>query len=538
MAAESVVPQIVDKKGGAIKRESQWTQDERRVVVQDQRLKSIIMSCLPNDIIESVISCETTKPTWTDLVHSFKGPSNTKKKKIMDLKLEYQTLRAKPSESLSQTYTRYKTLLNELANDGVNLFKHEINTLDLADIYGMFVYEDNLIQRRYSNSKKARITTLSTPISTAFFSNNVIRDFQENSDDELDERIISYDEEMTQVNVLMALADDELTVGKNHARNGEWIDITMRKVNDLLSMDEDADWQNYLKIKTNLFDYETPLYAKFNEFNYLLKVDPKLFTHDIQRTKTYEDYEKKLNNEIDEPWSEDRVPYEMYNHICKPFCFKNGKTKWPTCNSNEDGFCNGGKLPGMVRVSYMTYFQDYEWYDELVDGNLKEEALKQKAIYEKSWGDASQSVIIFCAWLKRSFGNFPELDYELLVKLQDYWWKVNHHECSPFSNWRDHIRGPYANFITTYDPYLDINSIFGMNDNASNMSNVMEEQRNKRCNLFDNTTHDAPVCEIRRFEMIKYSFGQDEEYVAIKECEYDDLTRTNEDACRAYQNIL
>ncbi|GKF79349.1 hypothetical protein Tco_0234917, partial [Tanacetum coccineum] len=79
----------------------------------------------------------------------------------MDLKLEYQTFSAKSTESLSQTYTRYKTLLNELANDGVNLSKHEINvgfvnslpekwltfsqglrnanhtqTFNLADIYG------------------------------------------------------------------------------------------------------------------------------------------------------------------------------------------------------------------------------------------------------------------------------------------------------------------------------------------------------------------------------------------------------------------
>ncbi|GKF91609.1 hypothetical protein Tco_0275310, partial [Tanacetum coccineum] len=30
----------------------------------------------------------------------------------------------------------------------------------------------------------------------------------------------------------MALADDELSVGKNHARNGEWIDITMKKCRD------------------------------------------------------------------------------------------------------------------------------------------------------------------------------------------------------------------------------------------------------------------------------------------------------------------
>ncbi|GKF99184.1 hypothetical protein Tco_0297967 [Tanacetum coccineum] len=88
----------------------------------------------------------------------------------------------------------------------------------------------------------------------------------------------------------------------------------------------------------------------------------------------------------------------------------------------------------MVWVGYMTDFQDYEWYNELADENLKEETLKQKAIYEKSWGNASQSVMNFCAWLKRSFGNFHELDYEVLVKLQDYWWKVNDHEFKEFNS--------------------------------------------------------------------------------------------------------
>ncbi|GKD48847.1 hypothetical protein Tco_1277823 [Tanacetum coccineum] len=179
---------------------------------------------------------------------------------------------AKPTKSLTQTYTRYKTFLNELANDGVNLYKHKINvgfinslpekrlnfsqglrnanhtqTLDLEDIYGRFVYKDNLIQRRYPDTKKALITTPSSiAISTAFFSNNVIHDFQKIFDDE-DKKEVLDDEEVTHVKVLMALADDELTVRKNHARNGKWIDITMRKVNILLSMDEDADWQNYLK---------------------------------------------------------------------------------------------------------------------------------------------------------------------------------------------------------------------------------------------------------------------------------------------------
>ncbi|GKG00474.1 hypothetical protein Tco_0302164, partial [Tanacetum coccineum] len=46
-----------------------------------------------------------------------------------------------------------------------------------------------------------------------------------------DEEEVSDDEEVTQVKALMALADDELTVRKNHARNGKWIDITTRKIN-------------------------------------------------------------------------------------------------------------------------------------------------------------------------------------------------------------------------------------------------------------------------------------------------------------------
>nr|GEY48433.1 retrovirus-related Pol polyprotein from transposon TNT 1-94 [Tanacetum cinerariifolium] len=45
-----------------------------------------------------------------------------------------------------------------------------------------------------------------------------------------DEKEVSDDEEVTQAKVLMALADDEIIVGKNHACNDEWIDITMRKI--------------------------------------------------------------------------------------------------------------------------------------------------------------------------------------------------------------------------------------------------------------------------------------------------------------------
>ncbi|GJT22739.1 hypothetical protein Tco_0892676 [Tanacetum coccineum] len=147
------------------------------------------------------------------------------------------------------------------------------------------------------------------------------------------------------------------------------------------------------KIEGNLFDFETPLYEAFYEFNYLLRIDT------------------------------------------------NGETKWPTCTSDIDGLCNGGELLGMVRVGNITYFQDHTWYDELVDGKLKDETLELKAKIEGSWGDATPRVMKFYEWLKNSFENFHELDYEILVKLQEFWWKVNAHKIALFTRMKNFERG-------------------------------------------------------------------------------------------------
>ncbi|GJZ57626.1 hypothetical protein Tco_0613120 [Tanacetum coccineum] len=119
---------------------------------------------------------------------------------------------------------------------------------------------------------------------------------------------------------------------------------------------------------------------------------------------------------------------------------------------------------------------------------------------------------------------FDEIKGSIDKKLQDYWWKDNDLELSPFANWRNHIQGPYANFSATHDSYLDIYRIFDMNKGTSH-----DEQE-----LCDNATRELPVYRIKRYMMIKYSFEDDEKYVAIKEDEYEDLMITNEEACRAY----
>nr|GEV33825.1 retrovirus-related Pol polyprotein from transposon TNT 1-94 [Tanacetum cinerariifolium] len=113
-----------------------------------------------------------------------------------------------------------------------------------------------------------------------------------------DEEEVSNNKEVTQVKVLMALTDDELTVGKNHARIGERIDITMRKVNILLSMDEDADWQIYLKY--NKIDLKDELLV-------LKQAKLDAFTFQIQNTKL-----TKLNHALQEQLKKEKKINEKW----------------------------------------------------------------------------------------------------------------------------------------------------------------------------------------------------------------------------------
>ncbi|GJZ01254.1 hypothetical protein Tco_0519215, partial [Tanacetum coccineum] len=67
----------------------------------------------------------------------------------------------------------------------------------------------------------------------------------------------------------------------------------------------------------------------------------------IKGIKTYEEYElnNPLTKDVEEPWLDTGIPYQLCDHIYEPYHFKNGTTKWPTCSSDIDGFCNGKELP-------------------------------------------------------------------------------------------------------------------------------------------------------------------------------------------------
>ncbi|GJZ02950.1 hypothetical protein Tco_0520911 [Tanacetum coccineum] len=134
-----------------------------------------------------------------------------------------------------------------------------------------------------------------------------------------------------------------------------------------VSDDESSDLEEYwsdkeeesveiFKIETDIFDYETPLYAL-----------------------SYEE-----QNVIIRPWLDNGIWKEpkLVKHDCKPFNYKTGCSEWPTCSWREDGYCNGGNLPEAYHIGNSLHYQDLEWYEALEDSELKDKALRNKAIME------------------------------------------------------------------------------------------------------------------------------------------------------------
>ncbi|GKE89035.1 hypothetical protein Tco_1566510 [Tanacetum coccineum] len=93
-------------------------------------------------------------------------------------------------------------------------------------------------------------------------------------------------------------------------------------------------------------------------------------------------------------------------------------------------------------------------------------------------------------------------------------------------------RGPYANMKTEWgnNPYLNTNRIFERDHETSNIGCNQEDQGHK-----DDPIPEKSNCKVGRFEMMKYSFDDDEKYITIKESEY---LKHSKDSLDAYQELL
>ncbi|GJT15842.1 hypothetical protein Tco_0874548 [Tanacetum coccineum] len=74
------------------------------------------------------------------------------------------------------------------------------------------------------------------------------------------------------------------------------------------------------------------------------------------------------------------------------------------------------------------------------------------------------------------------------------------------------------------------------NYDTSNAGNIQNNQKHEE--RMDDPSHEPSVCKIRRFEMMKYSFNANKEYIAIKESKYLNHSKDNLDAYRELLRII
>nr|GEW75020.1 hypothetical protein [Tanacetum cinerariifolium] len=273
------------------------------------------------------------------------------------------------------------------------------------------------------------------------------------------------------------------------------------------------------KINTSYSSYRiTSLEIFHEEFNRVSRIDDALFTYEVEISRLAkcdlhkEDYsEQQMSHETDDDEEIDTNVFDFETAMSRAFkefnyllqidpnvltkdievfkTYDEHKDDWiyewnkdvpwiykkPWNDTRrDDEYCNGGNLPGAYWKR--TPLPRFRMVRCFENRELKEKVIKNKAIMEGMIDDDDES--------------------------SNKCWRI----------W----------------------DVYEINNRNNEYENAHDDE--ERCELFDD--HKLPVCTIRRFKIIKYSFGQDEEYVSVKDDEYEDLTSTSEDACRAYQEIF
>ncbi|GKD93163.1 hypothetical protein Tco_1373000 [Tanacetum coccineum] len=234
------------------KSQNQWSHADKRLVNQDKRLKSIFISCLPNDLMKYVIKCTTAKAIWTDLIFAHEGPSETKDIKIAALRLKFNAFKALEGEKVNETFTRLKSSLNDPENNDVSIPQAEESDSDieedqrsssefLANLNAEFHERTLPANQRRFYKRSGRVGSLKKPMDRVKYKGLKAKNAV------LTKKIDAMNKGKSEKGLaLMVVADEELSVGRTDARSYQWVEITMQKVQKLLSLTDSDERRHVL----------------------------------------------------------------------------------------------------------------------------------------------------------------------------------------------------------------------------------------------------------------------------------------------------
>ncbi|GJS13449.1 hypothetical protein Tco_0407921 [Tanacetum coccineum] len=170
-------------------------------------------------------------------------------------------------------------------------------------------------------------------------------------------------------------------------------------------------------LATKFVNYKTmDIFTKGALWDYWKMGGDEIEVSNDESSDLEEYWSDKEETVYDKPWLDNGIWKEPkpVKHICKPFSYKTGCSEWPTCSCREDGYCNRGNLPGAYHIGKSLHYQDLEWYEALEDSELKDEALRNKAIMEGLISDDESSNDCWKRWKSHEiyYHNYDEGEYE------------------------------------------------------------------------------------------------------------------------------
>ncbi|GKB65714.1 hypothetical protein Tco_0921900 [Tanacetum coccineum] len=189
-----------------------------------------------------------------------------------------------------------------------------------------------------------------------------------------------------------------------------------------------------VKVEDVSLTCDTPLAVFNNEVSRLSRMDDDLFTYEVEvanipcHSNMDDDSEHKADDDMgydssnirgdDEVELTDEESSNDMDEVVEVFRIDTNLFDYETPIWMDDGYCNGGNLPGSYIIGNQLHYQDYEWYEALEDSKLKDNALKNKAIMEGLISDDESSNDCWKRW--KSYEIYYNMKMKLMKKDMSY----------------------------------------------------------------------------------------------------------------------
>ncbi|KAI3715257.1 hypothetical protein L6452_22230 [Arctium lappa] len=98
------------------KKTSNFTEEGTKMMENDSKDVRLLIMAIPNEIFPKLDSCVIAKEIWDQLLNQLEGGIQTQKNRRTLCINEYHDFKAKPEETLHQTYSRFNILINKCKN--------------------------------------------------------------------------------------------------------------------------------------------------------------------------------------------------------------------------------------------------------------------------------------------------------------------------------------------------------------------------------------------------------------------------------------